>query len=201
MALKNAPRVGIHNKDGVIPCVEQDGVGGFRANAVNGQEPLSQLRGGNAEHRREGATMFLSQEHRKFLELARFLPEVAGGADEAGELCPGNFFPGERGEQPRLAQIGDGALYVYPTGVLNQDGAGDYFERRSAGPPVLFAVGLKQRIEILGEYRQALLRGPRDMGLRAAGGSAKRRTGGGRGGQSGARTHLIRTISTGCQQV
>src|SRR5260370_31928649 len=86
MALQNPPRVGIHNKDRVICCVEQDGIRGFRTDAVNTQKLLSQLCGGSVEHCRKGAAMFFSEKNHKLLELAGFLPEVAGRTDEAGEV-------------------------------------------------------------------------------------------------------------------
>src|SRR5258708_32509199 len=92
MALQNAPRVGIHNKDRVICCVEQDGIRGFRTDAVNTQELLSQLCGGSVEHCRKGAAMLFSEKNHKLLELAGFLPEVAGRTDEAGGLPVGDVF-------------------------------------------------------------------------------------------------------------
>ncbi len=104
MALQNAPRVGIHNKDRVICCVEQDGIRGFRTDAVNTQELLSQLCGGSVEHCRKGAAMLFSEKNHKLLELAGFLPEVAGRTDEAGELRLGNFFKSGRPKQFCLAQ-------------------------------------------------------------------------------------------------
>src|SRR5258708_34152842 len=85
MTLENAPRVGIHNKDRVICCVEQDGIRGFRTDAMNTQELLSQLCGGSVEHCRKGAAMLFSEKNHKLLELAGFLPEVAGRTDEAGD--------------------------------------------------------------------------------------------------------------------
>src|SRR5258706_14628521 len=91
MALQNAPRVGIHNKDRVICCVEQDGIRGFRTDAVNTQELLSQLCGGSTEHCRKGAAMFFSEKNHKLLELAGFLPEVAGRTDQAAEASPGSL--------------------------------------------------------------------------------------------------------------
>src|SRR5258708_39289745 len=99
MALQNPPRVGIHNKDRVICCVEQDGIRGFRTDAVNTQELLSQLCGGSAEHCRKGAAMFFSEKNHKLLELAGFLPEVAGRTDEAGGLWVGNFFKKGKAKQ------------------------------------------------------------------------------------------------------
>src|SRR5258708_38288831 len=126
MALQNAPRVGIHNKDRVICCVEQDGIRGFRTDAVNTQELLSQLCGGSAEHYRKGAAMFFSEKNHKLLELAGFLPEVAGRTDEAGEPRRGDFFNGGRAKQILLAQIGGGARGVYPREALNHGGSHSY---------------------------------------------------------------------------
>ena len=145
--------------------------------------------------------MLISEKLHECFELPRLLPEVTGGADEAGEFRLGSLFHGGGCEQIRLAQIGDGACRVYPTGVLNQDGADDHFEGRSARPPVLFAVGLKQCIEVLRKDGQAL-RSRRGARLRAAAAGLADRRGCTVGcGQSGARTHLFRTISTPRGQV
>jgi len=145
--------------------------------------------------------MILSEKLHECLELSRFLPEVARGADEEGEFRLGSLFDGGGCEEIRLAQIGDGPCGVYPTGVLNQDGADDHFERRSARPPVLFAVRLKQCIEVLRKDRQAL-RSRRGARLTAAAAGLTDRRGCTVGrGQSGAHTHLFRTISTPCWQV
>jgi hypothetical protein len=200
MALQNAPRVGIHNKDRVVSCVEQDGIRGFRTDAVNTQELLSQLCSGSAEHCRKGAAMFFSEKLQECFKLPRLLPEVARRADEAGELRLRNFFNSGGRKQVRLAQIGDGARGVYPSGVLNQDGADDYFEGRSPRPPVLFPVRLKEGVEVLPQYGQALQR-RRRLHLRAAAWLADRRFNAGESGQSGTRTHLFCTISTHCRQV
>src|SRR5258707_8596749 len=107
MALQNAPRVGIHNKDRVISCVEQDGIRGFRTDAVNTQELLSQLCGGSVEHFRKGAAMLFSEKNHKLLELAGFLPEVAGRTDKAGELSLGNFFMNRKPKQFCRARTAD----------------------------------------------------------------------------------------------
>src|SRR5258708_23120469 len=135
MALQNAPRVGIHNKDRVISCVEQDGIRGFRTDAVNTQELLSQLCGGSVEHCRKGAAMLFSEKNHKLLELAGFLPEGAGRTDEASELRLGNFFKIASAKQFCLAQIGDGACGVYPKGVLDHDGSDHYFDGMPPRPP------------------------------------------------------------------
>ena len=50
MALENAAGVSIHNEDGVVACVKKDGVGGFGADAVDGEELRAQSCGGSAEH-------------------------------------------------------------------------------------------------------------------------------------------------------
>ncbi len=140
MALKNAPRVGIHNKDG-----------GFWADAVNSEELQPQGGGGSAEHRGERAAMFFSEKRYERLEFAGFLAEIARGTDEAGEFGLGNQVDGGGSEEFGVAEIGDGAGGVNPGGVLDEDGADDDFEGGAAGPPVLLALGVKERIKILGQ--------------------------------------------------
>src|ERR1700730_2070902 len=144
--------------------------------------------------------MLVSEKFHESLELAGLLAEVAGGADEAVESCSRHLFQGRGSEQVRLAQIGDGSGGVHPAGVLDPDGADDHFKRRAARPPVLFAVSLKQRIEIVTEDGQAR-RSQRGARLTGPAGLAERCRSPGRRRQNGARRHLLRTISTGCGQV
>ncbi len=198
MALQNAPRVGIHNKDRVIPCIEQDGIGGFGADAVHIQELRSQFCGRSAKHHRKGAAMLFSEKLYECLELSGFLAEVARGADEAGEFRLGHLFKGRGCKQFRPAQIGNGTRSVHPVGVLNQDRADDYLKGRSTRPPVLFAVHLKQCVEVLPQDRQALWE---RRSASVAAGFADWRGCVVRCGQSGGRTHLFRTITTPCGQV
>jgi hypothetical protein len=126
------------------------------------------------------------------------LAEVARGTDKPGKFGLGNLFHGGWGEQFRPAQIGDGAFDIHPSCILNEDCANDNFEGRSARPPVLLAVSLKQRLKILRQDGQAFRSG---RGVCARAGLAEQRTGAGGSGQSGARAHLFRTISTHGGQV
>ena len=166
--MKNAPGVGIHNKDGVTPCVEQDGIGGFRTNALNGEELLPQHGGGSAEHYGERTAMLFSKKRNECLELAGLLPEVAGGADEAGEFRRGNIRHGGGRKEFRLAEIGDGAGGVHPSGVLDEDGAGDDFEGRLPGPPVLPAMSAKKGIKESGEWPSFAAESAASAGRRVA---------------------------------
>ena len=44
VAFENAARIRIHHEDGMIPCVEQDGIGSFRSDAIQSQQLFTQVR-------------------------------------------------------------------------------------------------------------------------------------------------------------
>jgi len=152
MALEDAPCVGVNDEHAVLPSVQEDGVGGFWADAVDGQELLAKFGGGRGEKLVEGASMPSAEKADEGLQLASFLAEIAGAANQLGEARSGDFFNGRRGKEPFAAKAGDGALHVGPGGVLGQDGADDDFEAGAAGPPVLRAVGAEKCIEVSGEW-------------------------------------------------
>jgi len=141
VALEDAAGVSVHDENGMIACIEENGVGGFRADAMDGEELLPQSFCGNAEHSRERTRKLLLDEAREGLQLFGFLAKVAGRADESGKTRRGDVqHCGDR-EEFLAAEIGDGALDVGPGSVLREDGADDDFEARAAGPPVLGAIG------------------------------------------------------------
>src|SRR5882757_10211157 len=114
MALENAAGVSIHNEDRVVGCVKKDGVGGFGADAVDAEEMFAQGCSRSSEHRGEGAVVVFSEKADEGFELAGFLAEVTGRADEAGESGLGDFLHGGRREQFGLVKVGDGAFDVKP---------------------------------------------------------------------------------------
>src|SRR5215469_1701062 len=151
MTFENAPGIGVHDKDRVVPCIEKDGVGGFRADAVHAKYLFAKLRRWGAEHGFQRAAVVFAEKAHKGFELAGFLPEIAGGADEAGEFCERRLFNGARTKQPRGAQIGDGARSVGPRSVLHQDRSDDDLERGAARPPALLAMSGEKSIKESGE--------------------------------------------------
>jgi len=155
VTLENAPSVGIDDEDFMIAGVQEDGVGGFRANAVDGKELLAELAGGGGQELVERALVVMAKEANEGLEFPSFLAEIAGGADELSESREGNAFDGRGGEELFAAEPGEGALDVGPSGVLGEDGADDDFETGPAGPPVLRAMGGEERVEVVRNWRAA----------------------------------------------
>jgi|SRR6516225_11131147 len=149
MTCENATRVGVDDEDGMIAGVKKNGVCRFWANAVDPEELFAKLGGGCGEHGLEGIAVLLLKELDEGFELARFLAEITGGANETGQAKNGNFCKGGGSEQFRGAEMGDGARGVYPGGVLDEDGTNDDFEGGPGGPPALLAVSAEQGIIIL----------------------------------------------------
>jgi len=148
VTLENAPSVGIDDEDFMIAGVQEDGVGGFRANAVDGKELLAELAGGGGQELVERALVVLAKEANEGLELPGFLAEIAGGADELSESREGHAFDARGGEEFFAAERGEGALDVGPSCVLGEDGADDDFETSAAGPPMLRTMSTKQCVII-----------------------------------------------------
>jgi len=144
VALQNAPGISVNHEHGMLPGIEEDGIGGFGADAVNGEELLPENGGGRAKHFRKRTLVGSPEKTYEGFQLARFLAEVAGGANQAGQAGGGDALDGDGGEQLLAAEIADGARDVGPTGVLRKDCANDDFEAGSSRPPVLRTVSPEQ---------------------------------------------------------
>jgi hypothetical protein len=145
VAFEDAAGIGVHNKDGLLAGVEQDGVSSFRPDAALSEELFAKGGGRHGEKMIEGATVFFVQEGYKGFESFGFLTEVSGGAEMAGELGQGDIADRGGGQQLGASQVGDGAFGVFPGSVLRKDCAYDNFEAGAAGPPVLRAIGGEER--------------------------------------------------------
>ena len=200
MTCENATRVGVDDEDGMIAGVKKNGVCRFWADAVDLEELFAKLRGRRGEHSLEGIAVLLLEEVDEGLELARFLPEITGAANETGQAKKGNFLERGRSEEFRGVEVGDGVRGVHPGGVLDEDGTNDDFEGAPGGPPALFAVSVEQGIIILMEDGKGL---EGDWGAILA--NARPASSGGAGRtrvvQREAFGHLSRKISTACWQV
>ncbi len=139
VAFEDAPGVSVHDEDRVLSGIKQDGIGGFRPDAVNAKELLAEGLGRSAKHFDQRALIFRSQEAHKSLQFLRFLPEVAGGTDERGQAAERYGFDGAGCEQFLAAKFLDGELDIAPRSILREDSPDDDLERRAARPPVLRA--------------------------------------------------------------
>ena len=151
VAFKDAARVGVHDEHGVFASVEEDGVGGFRADATQGQELFAKSGGRSGEKTIKRAAMVFVQEGHEVFEGFGFLAVVTGGTEMSGKPDRRDFLDGGRGEQPGTAQVGDGTFDVFPGRVLREDSAYDNFEAGAARPPVLRAMGGEERVEQHGD--------------------------------------------------
>ncbi len=79
VAQQNAAGVCVHDEDRMVAGIKQDGIGCFRANAVQFQQLCSKFLRGLGEHACERAGISLIEERDEGLEVPSFLTEVAGG--------------------------------------------------------------------------------------------------------------------------
>ena len=160
VSLQDSSRIGIHYKNRTLPCVQQYRIGCLRANPVDCQKLAAQLLSWRAEHLCQRTCVEGLQKSHKVLQLPRFLPKIAGRADERPKIFDPRFGNGRRPKQCLSPQGEYSALYVPPTGILRQDRTHDNFKPGSPGPPFLWPAHSKKKIEIFFEYGQHPLTRP-----------------------------------------
>ena len=154
VAFEDAAGVGVNDEHGMVAGIEKDGVGGFGADAVDGEELGAESFGGSREHASERAGVIAMDEAREGFQFFGFLTEVAGRADELREARSRTGMQGVERKEFFTAKIGNGALDIFPGSVLREDGADDDFEASAARPPVLWAVCRDERFVICFQYGQ-----------------------------------------------
>jgi hypothetical protein len=140
MTLEDAFGVGIDHKTVMDAGVEENAVGGFAADAVDGEQ--TGAHGGRvAGQQSVEIGIEVRDEHPEEVAQPPGLDvEVAGRPDELGQL------PLRQGKQragfqhARAFEIGDGLLDIGPGGVLRENGSDGHFERRLARPPAQVTV-------------------------------------------------------------
>src|ERR1051325_7864515 len=88
---QNATCVCVHHKYRMIAGVEQNGVGSFRANAVELQQLCSKLCRRLSKHAGERTGVVAIEERDECLEIPRFLAEVAGRTNQLFEFIDRQF--------------------------------------------------------------------------------------------------------------
>jgi hypothetical protein len=152
VAFEDAAGVGVDDEDRMAGGIEEDGVGGFGTDAVDGEKLRAKGLRLGARHFRDRALVRGVEEADKGFQLFGFLAEVAGRANEFFKVWRRGRFDGARREELFAAQVFDGGLDVGPRSVLNEDGPYDDLEPSAAGPPVLRAVGGEQGIVVEAQW-------------------------------------------------
>src|SRR4051794_20605445 len=114
MAFEDAASVGVDHEDFVLTGVEQDGVGGFRGNAVQREEFRAKFRSGPREHYCQRAVVVVIKMGDEDLEPSGLLTEVSGGTDVLFELRQRRVAYSGEGEHACAAQVGEGEFDVGP---------------------------------------------------------------------------------------
>jgi hypothetical protein len=148
VAFEDAARVGIDDENRMLTGVEKNGIGGFRADAAQGEQLLAKKWSGGGEHFREGAAVGFEEKVYEGFESFGFLAEIAGRAQQPRNPRGMNTAYSVRCEDASSAQIANGALDVGPRSVLGEDGTDDDFKAGTARPPVLGAVGGEKCFEV-----------------------------------------------------
>src|SRR5258708_32832602 len=112
VGLQNSARVSIDNKNGMIAAIQQNGVGGFGANAVQRQQLSAQLLRRLREHALQRAAGSLIEILNENLQLARFLAEVSGRARQIFQLPDRYLSNSLHAQQPFPPQVTDGFFSI-----------------------------------------------------------------------------------------
>lgn len=162
VALEHATRVGVDNDDRMVSGIEQDGVGGLRTDAVEGEQLGAELFSRLREHAAERAGISLVKESDKSFEFPSFLAEIAGRPYERFQVSELDLTHGVHGQEAGAAQVGNCFFNVAPIGVLREVCAHDDLKARAGRPPVLRAVAAQQ-CSVVGGYLILRLERPGDL--------------------------------------
>jgi|SRR5882724_1172544 len=80
--LQDPARVSVHDKYGMVPGVEQDGVRGLWPNAVQSQQLSPQFFRGPGKHAVKRSAVFVIQKGKECFEISRLLAEISRWTDQ-----------------------------------------------------------------------------------------------------------------------
>jgi hypothetical protein len=144
--VQDADGVGVNDERGPAAGVEQHAVGGLRANAMNGKQPVSGLVHGARPQILPATAAFVEKKPEKGAEPSGFHAGASGRPNQIGEL---GFFKAEqagRSQKSLCAEAVDSQFDLSPIGVLDEDRANADFQRAVAGPPALMAEMCQQEL-------------------------------------------------------
>ena len=144
VAGEDAIGIRVDNEDLAVEGVEEDGVGGFAAYAVDGEEVFAKGGQGDVCEGVEVGVVFFDEPADEVFEAFGFDVVVACGANGFGEFEEAGVLDGLGGEEVSFFEAVDGAFDVGPVGVLGEDGADENLEGGIGGPPVLRAVVIEE---------------------------------------------------------
>lgn len=145
----DATEVFVDNHGGDTQGVEENGIGGFGANAGEVEEVVaSGFRIGVSATSKGGHAAFVLgvEKSDEGFEGRGFAQHETRGADEIAELGFRDRAETTDGEDAASAQVGNGALDGFPGGILGEVGTDDDFEGCFRRPPLLRAPGCNEAL-------------------------------------------------------
>ena len=136
-AAEDAPGVGVDDKDRPLGGVEDYGVRGLRADAVNGKELLAKGGGIKGKKRPQVAAVSGVESVSEGLKLYRLCIVIAGGADKVGQPIEREIMKRNRGQCACRLEVGNSLLNIGPRRRLGEDGPHDDLKEFVCGPPML----------------------------------------------------------------
>ncbi len=137
---EEAAGIGIDHEGGAAAGVEENGVGGLRADPLQGEQIATDRVQVAGEHGSKIAAEAGEEMGGEELQAFGFLAEEPGGADQLLQFGSRQTEQRLRGEGAGRPQMGNGPLHVAPVGVLGEYRPDHHLERRLRRPPVQRAV-------------------------------------------------------------
>ncbi len=132
---QDAPGVSIGYEEGLLSCVKQNGVRGFRAQPSQLEQLAPKGLGRMGKKSLQRASVDAIEPSDKRLEGAGFLPEVSRGADAGFKLSRGSHPQICPSKESGFAKAPDRQGDIPPAGILSQDGAEDDLQASARRPP------------------------------------------------------------------
>src|SRR6185295_17479262 len=132
---EDAPRVRVDHEQRETRGIEDDRIGRFASDAVNGQETLAQAPRILLAHPFHPAPVRLLQEVQERPDAPSLDPIGPGRADERSDARGREGMEALEGKAARPPQSAERPLYVRPGRVLHQDRPETDFERAPTRPP------------------------------------------------------------------
>ena len=149
MPCQDTARIGVGDKKGLLPGVEQDGIHGFRPKSSQSEQLVSKSLRRLGKKRVKRSLMSPLEPFYKRLDGAGLLPEIPCGADASFKLRSGSRAQACPSEESSFPKATDCHSDIPPIGILSQDGAEDDLQASACRPPTLRAELQQQRFVVL----------------------------------------------------
>ena len=146
MAVGDAAKVFVGQRDGVSESVKQDGIGRFPADTGESQKPAAKVCGWTGRKQFERASELVVHKGNKCFERRRLASVKAAGTNESLQMFKRDRTEPIEAQGSGGSKVGKRTFDGFPCGVLGEIGADHDFKGSLSGPPVLWAISPNKQI-------------------------------------------------------